>query len=109
MQLSRWLRTACTLLAAGVVSFAVTGRTYADVQVGDLITKDNMDKAGDLIIPRVKWYVERGMPIKVGPYIKVELPRLYREATEKYSGQVQISPDGREMFNYVAFSQYRPQ
>jgi hypothetical protein len=102
MQLCHWFKTACTLLVAGAVSLTVANWATADVQVGDEITKDNMDKAGDLIIPGVKWYVERGMPIKVGPYIKVDLPRLYREATEKYSGQVQISPDGREMFNYVA-------
>jgi hypothetical protein len=61
-----------------------------------------MDQAGDLLIPAIKWYVQNGMPIKVGPYIKIELPRRYREATEKYSGQVKISPDGREIYNYVA-------
>lgn len=102
MKLYRWFRAGCAILVAGAVSLTAASWVVADVQVGDVITKDNMEKAGDLIIPGVKWYVERGMPIKVGPYIKVELPRLFREATEKYSGQVKLSPDGREIFNYVA-------
>jgi hypothetical protein len=33
---------------------------------------------------------------------RVEWPRLYREATEKYSGQVKLSADGHEIYNYVA-------
>jgi hypothetical protein len=84
------------------VSLTVPSWTIADVKEGDVITKDNMDQAGDLLIPSVKWFLMQGMPIKVGPYIKIELPRLYREATEKYAAQVKISPDGRDMFNYVA-------
>jgi hypothetical protein len=61
-----------------------------------------MAEADDLLIPGVKWFVENGMPIAVTEYKKVNLPKLYAEATEKYSGQVQLSADGREMFNYVA-------
>ncbi len=33
---------------------------------------------------------------------KVHWPKAYREATEKYSAQVKLSADGREMFKYVA-------
>jgi hypothetical protein len=87
---------------AGTLSLTVGTWAVADVESGDVITKDNMAKAENLIIPTVKWYLENGMKIKVTPYKKVELPRLYREATEKYSGQVKLSPDGREIFNYVA-------
>jgi hypothetical protein len=101
MQLHRWARTACALVAAGLVSLVVDTAT-ADVQVGDVIKKDNADKAGDLLIPGIKWFVDNGMPIQVGATKKVELPRLFREATEKYSGQVKLSADGREIFNYVA-------
>src|SRR5215510_816834 len=98
----RWMRIACAIISAWTISLFVPGWASADVKEGDVITKENMDKAGDLLIPAIKWYVQNGMPIKVGPYIKVPLPRLYQEATEKYSGQVKISPDGREIFNYVA-------
>lgn len=102
MQLSRWMKTACAIMVAGAVSFTVAGWATADVQPGDTVTKDNMDKAGDLLTPAMKWYVGHGMPMKVIPYKKIEWPRLFREATEKYAGQVKISPDGREMYNYVA-------
>ncbi len=102
MQLHRWIRTACALMAAGAVSLTVAGWATADVQPGDTVTKENMDKAADLLTPAMKWYVEHGMPMKVIPYKKIEWPRLFKEATEKYSGQVKISPDGRDVFNYVA-------
>ncbi len=94
MQRHRWTQTASAFLAAAVVSFLTPSVAPADVKEGDTVTKANMDQAGDLLIPGIKWFVERGMPIKVGPYKKVELPKLYKEATEKYSGQVKLSSDG---------------
>lgn len=33
---------------------------------------------------------------------KVAWPKAYKEATDKYSGQVKLSADGRELYNYVA-------
>jgi hypothetical protein len=61
-----------------------------------------VNKAEEFIIPTIRWFLQNGMTIKVVATKKVELPRLYREATEKYAAQVKISPDGREIFNYVA-------
>ena len=81
MQLHRWIRTACALMAAGAVSLTVAGWATADVQPGDTVTKENMDKAADLLTPAMKWYVEHGMPMKVIPYKKIEWPRLFKEAT----------------------------
>ncbi len=78
MQLRRWIRAACAIMAVGAINLTVAGRATADVQPGDTITKENMDKADNLLIPTIKWYVEHGMPIKVIPYRKVELPRLYK-------------------------------
>jgi uncharacterized protein DUF1329 len=102
MWLSHWSHAASALLTAAGLCVLFPGWTLADVQPGDTITKENMDKAGDLLIPGVQWFVQNGMPIKVAPTKKVEWPTLYREATEKYSSQVQLSADGREIFNYVA-------
>src|SRR5712691_12420012 len=102
MQVQRWTRTAGVFVAVAVVSFLTPTLTVANVKEGDTITKANMNQAGDLLIPGIKWFVERGMPIKVGPYKKVELPKLFKEATEKYSGQVKLSADGHEVFNYVS-------
>ncbi len=97
-----WKKSISTVLAAGVLGLIPAGWAGADVQPGDTITKDTMAKADALLVPAVKWFVQHGMPIKVTPYKKVELPRLYKEATEKYSAQVKLSADGREIFNYVA-------
>src|SRR5437899_2809186 len=100
MRIHPWFKTACAVVAAGALSLATAG--WADVQPGDTITKDNMAKADALLVPAMKWFVKQGMTIKVVAYKKIELPRLYKEATEKYSGQVKLSADGHEMFNYVA-------
>jgi len=102
MQLYRWAQTTCAILVAGTLGLADTGKVNADVQPGDTITKDNMSKAEGLLTPSVQWFLAQGLPITVTAYKKIELPKLYKEATEKYSGQVKLSADGREMFNYVA-------
>ncbi|HKA54648.1 MAG TPA: DUF1329 domain-containing protein, partial [Candidatus Binatia bacterium] len=74
----------------------------AEVNPGDTITRDNIDQAEGLLTPATRWMVERGMPMPVIATRKVEWPRAYREATEKYAGQVRIAEDGRDMSNYVA-------
>ena len=92
----------CAALVAGALCFAGVSLATADVKPGDVITKDNMAQAGDLLIPSMQWFVKQGMKITVIPYKKVELPKLFKEATEKYASQVKLSADGREIFNYVA-------
>jgi uncharacterized protein DUF1329 len=42
------------------------------------------------------------MTMKIVPTEHMEWPPPYRDATEKYSQQVRLSPDGRTMVNYVA-------
>ena len=83
-----WTRIACALTLVGAMSLSAPSWVAADVNPGDTITKDNMAEAGELLIPGIQWFVENGMPIKVIEYKKVNLPKLYAEATEKYSGQV---------------------
>jgi hypothetical protein len=74
----------------------------ADVQPGDVITKANVDKVKDLISPGVEWCVKHGMTMKIVPYKKIEWDKGYREATEKYAGQVKLAPDGRSLIGHVA-------
>ena len=102
MQLSRWFKTTCAAVVAGGLVFGTAGRTVADVKPGDTVTKENMASAEEFLIPSMKWYVGQGMPMKVIDYKKIEWPKAFKEATEKYSGQVKISADGRDIFNYVA-------
>ncbi|MGH7964914.1 MAG: DUF1329 domain-containing protein, partial [Candidatus Binatia bacterium] len=95
-------KTLTAALVAGALAFGGAGLATAEIKPGDTVTKDNMDQAGDLLIPTVQWMVKQGMRFKVVPYKKVNLPKLYKEASEKYSGQVKLSADGKELFNYVA-------
>ncbi len=94
---SRWaLSLAAALLLAGAAQVS------ADVQPGDTINKDNVDKVTDLISPGVKWVVDHGMTMKIVPTKKIEWDKTYKEATEKYSGQVKLAPDGRSLINHTA-------
>ena len=88
------------LVATTAVAFGTPVR--ADVQPGDVITKDNADKVKDLVSPGVEWCIKHGMVLKIVPYKKIEWNKPYREATEKYSGQAKLAPDGRSVLNHVA-------
>jgi hypothetical protein len=74
----------------------------ADVAPGDKITKENVDKVKDLVSPGMEWCIKRGWPITITEPKRIEWPQAYKEATEKYSGQVKLSPDGLSVINYVA-------
>ncbi|MFN8545747.1 MAG: DUF1329 domain-containing protein [Candidatus Binatia bacterium] len=78
------------------------GPGRADVQPGDKITDANIDKVKDLISPGLEWCIKHGWPITIGETKRVEWPKAYKEATEKYAGQVKLSPDGLKLQNYVA-------
>src|SRR5215208_4881348 len=79
-----------------------SGLSHADVNPGDTITKENVAQAEALLTPSTRWMVEQGMPMTIIATKKVEWPKAYREATEKYAAQVQIAEDGRDISNYIA-------
>ena len=91
-----------TVACAAAASWVVPA--YADdfPQPGDVVNKSNMAQAQDVLSPTANWMINQGMNMHVGAYREYEWPRLYAEATEKYAGQVQITEDGRQIFNYVA-------
>src|SRR3989442_8371986 len=92
-------------LFAAVLVISTAGPGWAaDVKPGDVITKDNMATYAELISPTVRFLLEQGLKIQVADpvYKKIEWPKAYKEATEKYSGQVKISANGGEIYNYVA-------
>jgi Protein of unknown function (DUF1329) len=72
------------------------------VNPGDVINASNVDKYAHLLSPGLEWAVHYGLRIKVGAPRHIELPRAYREATEKYAGQVKLGPDGLRLVNYTA-------
>jgi len=89
-----------TILAAMMVLTAAPAS--ADVKAGDVITKDNVEAIKDLVSPAIKWCVERGMRMTIVAPQKVTLPKAYLAATEQYSAQVKIRPDGLALENWVA-------
>jgi hypothetical protein len=91
--------TRLAFVATVLLSAAVA---LADVQPGDVITKENVNKAQGLIGPGLTWCVEHGMTMNIVPTKSVEWPRAYRAATEAYSGQVQLAADRNTLENYVA-------
>jgi hypothetical protein len=71
--------------------------------VGTVVSKDNMDRYSEVTFPTLQYFLRNAeMKIPVAEYEKIDWPPKYREATEKYSSQVKLSADGRDMQNYVA-------
>jgi hypothetical protein len=87
---------------AALVVLAAAASATAQVQVGDTITKANADKVKDLVSPGVHWCVQHGWPMKIVETKPITLRKAFTEATEKYSSQVKLTPDGLGLLNYVA-------
>src|SRR5688572_29048664 len=87
-------------VAIAVVLLGTTAR--ADVVPGDKINAQNIDKIKDLISPGMEWCIKHGFPITIDETKRIEWPRAYKEATEKYASQVKLSADGLQVSNYVA-------
>ena len=86
------------LLAAGLIA---AGPASAEVKPGDVITKENASKVVDLVSPGNYVLVQQGMVMKIVPTDKLEWPPPFRSATEKYSPQVQLAPNGT-LLHYTA-------
>ena len=93
-------RSWCVTMA--LVLSALGASVHADVAPGDKIDATNVAKAKDLISPGLEWCIKRGFPITVVESKRVEWPKAYKEATEKYAPQVKLSADGLTVSNYVA-------
>jgi hypothetical protein len=96
--MSGFARLVVTIAVVAVVASAA----HADVVPGDEITRANADQVKDLVSPGLMWCVKRGLPMTIVETKSVEWPKAYKEATEKYSGQVKLSADGPTVENYVA-------
>ena len=80
------------MLALAVLSTA--GLARAGVNPGDTVTADQADKVADLVSPGNLMLVKQGMTMKIVPTDRLEWPPPYKSATEKYSPQVSLAPDG---------------
>ena len=94
-----WKLWASVLLTALI---GVGGTASAQISPGDFINPDNATKVKDLVSPGVYARVLHGMTMKITPTERIDWPPPYREATEKYSAQVRLSPDRRSLVAYAA-------
>lgn len=94
------IATAAALVLGMLVFSSVPG--HAQVKPGDFITPDNATKVKDLVSPGEYARILHGMSLKIVPTERIDWPPPYKEATEKYSAQVRLSPDGRSLVGFVA-------
>jgi hypothetical protein len=90
--------------ALGFLALLLLGVPVVQAQVkpGDFITPENASRVKELMAPGAYYKVERGMTMKIVPSQRIDWPPPYKEATEKYSGQVRLSNDHRSLVGYVA-------
>jgi Protein of unknown function (DUF1329) len=93
------LAIACALLAG---PFAAATRASAQVTPGDFITPANATRVKELVSPGVFYKVENGMTMKIVAPQRIEWPPPYKDATEKYSAQVRLGENHRDLIGYVA-------
>src|SRR5271169_1635842 len=96
---SIWTSAAALVLVA---ICALSSPGYAQVKPGDFITPQNAPLVKDLVGPGVYYKVQHGMTMKIVPAERVDWPPPYKDATEKYSSQVQLSRDKRSIVGFVA-------
>ena len=96
-------RARVAVMITATFALVITGpAAYSDVKPGDVIGVNDADKVKDLISPGLEWCVKHGLPMKIVEPRTIEWPAAYKEATEKYSGQVKLAKDGLTLEGYVA-------
>jgi hypothetical protein len=81
-------------LVAALLLGLTQGTTFAQVKPGDLITPQNATKVKDIVSPGTYYKLMKGMTMKIIPSGRIDWPPPYKDATEKYSGQVRLSDGG---------------
>src|ERR1700724_4153097 len=94
-----------SVVVGGIALLALAAMSLpgeAGVKPGDFITPDNSAQVKDLVSPGVFYRVQHGMTMKIVPTLRVDWPPPYKDATEKYSSQVQLSRDKKSIVGFVA-------
>ena len=99
MTFSRFVTITALALTIAIIPRAVPAG--AQVKPGDVITPDNASKVEGLVSPGNLILVRQGMKMKIVPTGHLDWPPPYKAATEQYSPQVSLTPDG-ELKNYAA-------
>ena len=94
-----------SVVVGGIALLALAAMSLpgeAGVKPGDFITPDNSAQVKDLVSPGVFYRVQHGMTMKIVPTARIDWPPPYKDATEKYSSQVQLSRDKKSIVGFVA-------
>ena len=73
----------------------------AGIKVGEVIDKNSADKLKDIVSEGIVWLARNGTTLEIVPYRPIPVPKDFLDATEKYSPQVELTPD-RMLKNWVA-------
>lgn len=96
-------RVSWLIVLATIIFIASTAPAAEQVvPVGTIVDKTNVDKYSQYLSPALVWMVEHGVKMPVSAYKRVDFPPPFKEATEKYSAQVELAPDGMKKINHVA-------
>ena len=101
----KWHLDRSLLALLAIVTIAVGAPHQARGEVpppGTIVNEKNLDKYRDVLNPTQQYMVSHGTFMPVVEYRKYEWQPLYKQATEKYSAQVKLTPDGRDIVDYVA-------
>jgi Protein of unknown function (DUF1329) len=98
---ARTCSAVCVAALATIMTLVLPALAHAHLSDGQMITQSNDESVADLVSPGNFVMVKQGMTMKIVPTGNLEWPAPYRAATEKYSPQVRLSPNG-ELTSYVA-------
>ncbi len=86
----------------------VAAAASLDVPTGDLpatgtvLAKADYDRWSHLLGPSAQWSLLRGAKIRVGPHKPIAMEEARAAATQRYHPQVELTPDRKDMVNFVA-------
>jgi hypothetical protein len=91
------------VLLVGLATMIPAAASAAEsVKPGDFISAENASRIKDLVSPGVYFRVTHGMSMKISQTSRIDWPPPYKDATEKYSGQVRLGEDKHTLVGYVA-------
>lgn len=102
MKNTHGLRLQRSVIAVVFALICLPGPARAQVKPGEVITAKNAEQVRALVSPGTFIAVSRGMQMNIVASDRINWPPPYQDATEKYSGQVRLAPDHRDMMGYVA-------
>ncbi|HLX38613.1 MAG TPA: DUF1329 domain-containing protein [Candidatus Binataceae bacterium] len=95
-------RTLGTVFISVAISILLGSVAHAEIKPGQMINAQNAALVKDYVSPGVFYRIKMGMSMEIIPTSQVNWPPPYKEASERYSGQVRLSADHRSLLGYVA-------